>query len=102
MGIKKQYFKTKKSCKVTFTLSKDESNGAREVHVVGEFNNWSTTATPMKRSRNGIFKATVDLPPGRHYQFRYLLDGRLWRNETEADGAAETPYQDACNSVIAI
>jgi len=48
MGIKKQYLKNKSQCKVTFRVRKDVGNGAREMHVVGEFNKWDKGATPMK------------------------------------------------------
>ena len=102
MSIKKQYFKKKGTCKVTFSLPKSQGNGALKVHVVGEFNNWSTTATPMKPSRKGGFTASVDLEPGRQYQFRYLFDDQHWGNEPDSDGFADTPYGDARNSVLVI
>jgi 1,4-alpha-glucan branching enzyme len=70
MGIRKQYLKSKGICKVTFTVPASESNGAQNVHVVGEFNHWSTSATPMKRSKKGIFTTSLELNPGREYQFR--------------------------------
>ena len=100
MSIKKQYFKTKKDCRVTFTVPESQGNGAQKVYVVGEFNGWSTTATPMKRSKKGDYKVSLDLQKGQEYQFRYLLDGLHWENEAEADKSANTPYADARNSVI--
>jgi len=102
MSIKKQYLKKKGICKVTFAVPESEGKEAQKVHVVGEFNNWSTTATPMKRSRKGVFTVSVDLRPGQEYQFRYLFDDRRWDNEKEADKSADTPFGDALNSVIKI
>jgi 1,4-alpha-glucan branching enzyme len=102
MSIKKQYFKKKGICKVTFAVPEPEANGVHKVHVVGEFNGWSTSATPMKRTRKGIFTASVDLKQGQEYQFRYLFDDQRWDNDTEADKSAETPYGDARNSVLVI
>lgn len=102
MSIKKQYFKNKGICKVTFGVPESEGNEVRKVHVVGEFNNWSTSATPMKRSRNGEFTVSMELRPGQEYQFRYLLDNNRWENDSEADKSADTPYGDARNSVIVI
>jgi 1,4-alpha-glucan branching enzyme len=102
MSIKKQYLKKKGICKVTFAVPESEGNGAQKVHVVGEFNNWSTTATPMKRSRNGVFTASMDLQTGQEYQFRYLIDDHRWDNDKEADKSSETPYGDAFNSVIQV
>jgi len=51
------------SCKVTFELPAEVQ--ATEPHVCGEFNEWSTTATPMKRRKDGTFAATVTLEAGR-------------------------------------
>ena len=102
MSIRKQYLKKKGICKVTFAIPESDGNGAQRVHVVGEFNGWSTSATPMKRSRMGVFTASVDLKQGQEYQFRYLFDDQRWDNEAEADKFAETPYGDARNSVLVI
>lgn len=102
MSIKKQYLKRKGICKVTFTVAQSEVNGAQKVHVVGEFNGWSPSATPMKRSKNGVFKVSMDLQQGREYQFRYLFDDQRWDNDPHADKSVDTPYDDASNSVIVI
>jgi 1,4-alpha-glucan branching enzyme len=102
MSIKKQYSKKKAVCKVTFVVPESEVTGAEKVHVVGSFNNWSTSATPMKRSKDGSFTASVDLEKGQEYQFRYLFDDHRWNNETEADKLADTPFGDTRNSVIVI
>jgi 1,4-alpha-glucan branching enzyme len=102
MSIKKQYSKNKAVCKITFTIQESETNGAQKVNVVGDFNNWSTSQTPMKRSLNGVFTASLNLRKGQEYQFRYLYDDHRWENEIEADKVADTPYGDARNSVIII
>ena len=102
MSIKKQYSKKKPVCKVIFSVPESELTEVEKVHVVGEFNDWSTSATHMKRSKNGVFSVSVDLKKGQEYQFRYLLDDHLWANDTEADKSASTPYGDANNSVIVI
>ncbi len=64
MSIRKQFLKTKPMCKVTFKIPHTVGNGAENAHVVGEFNDWSTSATPMKRLKNGAFRATVGLEKG--------------------------------------
>jgi 1,4-alpha-glucan branching enzyme len=102
MSIKKQYLKTKGICKVTFTVPESETDGIRNVHVVGEFNHWSKSATPMKRSKKGIFTTSLELKPGQEYQFRYLLNDNHWVNDAEADKSADTPFGDARNSVIVL
>ena len=100
MAIHKQSLKNKPVCKVTFKIPEEMANAATQAHVVGEFNNWSTSATPMKRSKNGAFSATVDLEKGRSYQFRYLIDQSQWENDPDADDYLPTPFGDSHNSVI--
>jgi 1,4-alpha-glucan branching enzyme len=100
MSISKQFLKSKPVCKVTFKIPETVGNGAEDAHVVGEFNDWSTSATPMKRSKNGAFSATVGLEKGRSYQFRYLLGRTHWENEPDADDFLPTPFVGSLNSVI--
>jgi len=102
MTIKKQYLKRKPVCKVTFVIPEGSSNETQRAHVVGEFNNWSTSANPMKRLKNGSFTATIDLKRGRSYQFRYLLGHSRWENDPDADNQSPTPYGDSHNSVIIV
>ena len=102
MTINKRYFKTKPCCTVTFRLQKRDIGPAEKASVVGEFNEWQTSATPMTRLKDGSFKATVDLEPGRQYQFRYLLDDERWVNDAEAEAFVPTEYYDAENSVVRV
>ncbi len=91
--IKKQFLKTKPVCKATLTLPVEAAPQAETVEVVGDFNNWNTEeAIKMKKQKNGIFKATVELESGKEYQFRYLIDGEKWENDWEADGYVPTPF----------
>ncbi len=41
--------------------------------VVGDFNDWDDSATLMKRQKDGSWSASVLLPPGKRYEFRYRL-----------------------------
>lgn len=44
-----------------------ENTAARRVSVVGDFNNWNPSATPMSRSTDsGLWSAIVPMVPGRH------------------------------------
>ena len=63
MAIKKQYFKTKNECKVTFSLPSEAAKSAKKVAVVGDFNNW--TASPMKKFKTGEYKTSVSLEKGK-------------------------------------
>jgi 1,4-alpha-glucan branching enzyme len=102
MSIKKQYLKTKPVCKVTFRITEEIGNSAGTAHVVGEFNNWDFFSTPMKKLKKGAFTTTLNLEKGREYQFRYLLDKKIWGNESDADKSVPTPYGDSENSIIVI
>ncbi len=74
-----------KHVRVTFELP--ASLWAGQVYVVGDFNRWSDHATPLQQARDGAWRATVDLPTGRCYEFRYLIDGQ-WRMDAQTDQCA--------------
>lgn len=102
MSIKKQHLKTKPVCKVTFRIPEDTGQPVNQAHVVGEFNNWDPSATPMKKLKSGAFTVTMDLDTGKEYQFRYLLDGESWHNDEAADKYAPSTYHDSENSVVVV
>jgi 1,4-alpha-glucan branching enzyme len=102
MSIKKQYLKFSHMCKVTFRLPKEAAPEAQSVTIAGDFNNWSTTDTPLKKLKNGTFTVTIDLEQNREYQFRYLIDQKKWENDWNADKYIPTPYGDDENSVVVV
>lgn len=58
---------------------------ADRVYLVGDFNGWDVTATPMHQDRDGYWRAYLDLPANRRYQFRYWINGQ-WYTDHAADG----------------
>jgi hypothetical protein len=68
---------------VTFVL--DPQVDATRAAVCGEWDDWATEAHPMEPAAEGGFRLTVELPAGRTYRFRYLLDGERWENDWAAD-----------------
>lgn len=74
---------TSDGCEVTFELPA-EVDGAG-AYLCGEFNEWSTTATPLEPRKDGSHGVTVTLDPGRRYRFRYLLGDGQWENDWNAD-----------------
>lgn len=48
---------------------------AKSVCLGGTFNDWSETSTPLKKSRNGSWSATLSLLPGR-YEYKFIVDGK--------------------------
>jgi 1,4-alpha-glucan branching enzyme len=101
MSLKKQYVEKKPVCKVTFKLEKELVNSANHVSLAGDFNDWDIESIPMKKLKSGEFSATLDLEKGKEYQFRYLIDGKEWINEAEADKLVRNQFQGE-NSVIVV
>jgi 1,4-alpha-glucan branching enzyme len=75
---------------VTFTMP--SSTWAGEIHLVGDFNDWSPASHPFHCDRDGNWRITIELDCGRSYQFRYLLDRHDWINDGQADDYAPNPY----------
>jgi len=81
--MKKTYTKTGSSCKVTFEL--ENAGDAKQVALLGDFNEWNSSEHLMKRRKDGSFSITVSLKPGSEYKYRFLADGENWFNDPGAD-----------------
>lgn len=63
------------------------AKGAKAVSLVGDFNDWNLSATPLERAdSNGVWWVTVPLVPGR-YRYAYVVDGSIWRPDPQAPAA---------------
>jgi glycosidase len=60
----------------------------QHVNVAGDFNGWSSTATPMLPVADG-FQATVPLADGVHF-YKFVIDGN-WQNDPTDEAALEVP-----------
>ena len=66
---------------------------AQTVMLVGEFNEWSTDATPMQRvGDTEEFVAELTLEPGRSYRYKLFIDGERWENDPNADDYVANEY----------
>ena len=75
--------------KVQFVL---DARRARSVAVVGDFNAWDGSATPLERdSTTGVWSALVDVRPGRHL-YAFLVDGTVWTLDPNAPRAKDSDY----------
>jgi 1,4-alpha-glucan branching enzyme len=88
--LKKSYNKSGNSCRVTFKLPSEVE--AETAVLCGEFNSWNPTTHPMKKLKDGSFSTGVSLKSGKSYRFRYLLDGKRWENDWEADHYAPNEH----------
>lgn len=73
---------------VTFGLT---AKGVSHVAVVGDFNDWNPSATPLRRAADGTWHASVPLPPGRH-AYAFVLDGTTWIADPEAPLAEASDF----------
>lgn len=75
--------------------------GAHAVALVGDFNGWDTTATPLRRTGPaGAWVVTVPLPPGR-YRYAFLIDGTRWLADPGAPRAPDDDFGTP-NSVLTV
>ena len=71
---------------------------ADHISVTGDFNNWEQGLLPMRQGRDGVWRACMELPVGKTYEFRYVVDGR-WQTDHQADGTSDNGF-GSHNSVI--
>jgi 1,4-alpha-glucan branching enzyme len=69
---------------------------AREVYLVGDFNNWNPRADRMTKTKVG-FRRTIQLTPG-EYQYKFLVDGH-WHHDPAADRQVPNEF-GTMNSVV--
>jgi 1,4-alpha-glucan branching enzyme len=73
---------------------------ADRVTLVGDFNEWSLTATCLTHGdESQPWEVTLELPRHRAFQFRYLVNGYHWENDWQADRYAPNPFGGE-NSVV--
>jgi 1,4-alpha-glucan branching enzyme len=83
------------------TFSTPALDGAETVHLVGEFNNWDPIATPMEKRADGSWKVDRKLENRLSYEYRYLVNGLEWHNDSVADAYVANPYGTE-NSVVVL
>jgi hypothetical protein len=72
---------------------------ARNVSIVGSFNNWNTSSTGMVRVRGGRWLRVLFLAPGR-YEYLFVVDGRCVADPRAAESV---PNVYGCvNSVLCV
>lgn len=72
---------------------------ARQVSLVGNFNNWDTKAGPMHKGPDGVWHLGVALKPGR-YEYRFFAD-EIWCNDPAAqEKAANSMGTENCVRIV--
>jgi 1,4-alpha-glucan branching enzyme len=74
--------------------------GAAKVSLVGDFNGWDDTKTPMARTpKDGLWAVTLPLTAGRH-QYAFVVNGKTWRPDPDAPVAPDDGYGHASSVMI--
>ncbi len=81
---------------IEFTVMAPE---AREVFLVGDFNDWKAEGFQMRKFKDGTCRKKVQLKPGR-YEYLFIVDGD-WRTDPQNEARSANPF-DRENSVIQI
>jgi len=102
MSIIKNYQPTKGTCKVTFSFSQNAAEGVKTIQVLGDFNNWDVKMAPKMKKIKDEFTTSIELNTGKSYEFKYLLDGKRWENDFNADSYVVTPFAGISNSVLTL
>ena len=93
--IKKAKKARKKAVKSTRTVTSKPVFSYRaplalSVMLAGEFTHWQKEPIPMKRGKDGVWKASVALEPGVHH-YRFIVDGH-WQDDPECELQVPNPY----------
>ena len=83
--------------RVTFTMPKLE--GVKQLFLVGDFNNWSVSETPLTRAADESWSVALTLDGGRPYQYRYFADNQVWHNDWAADAYVTNSFGTE-NSIV--
>ena len=78
---------TKNSKKQTFRF---RAPGASTVLLVGDFTHWQDQPIPMQKEQDGLWLASVDLPPGKH-GYRFIVDSE-WMDDPECTIRVPNPF----------
>lgn len=74
---------------VKFTVA---APAAHQVFLVGDFNDWDLSKTPMAQAdHGGVWSVVVPLPAGRHL-YSFVVDGKRWISDPNAPFAPDDGF----------
>ncbi len=74
----------------TFVKFSFVAPAAKKVFLVGDFNDWDVSKTPMAES-GGVWSVVVPMTAGRH-QYSYVVDGKSWSSDPNAPSAPDDGF----------
>lgn len=63
---------------------------AMSVQLAGDFTHWQKQAVSMQKGADGVWRANVELEPGKHH-YRFIVDGQ-WRDDPECTLQVPNPF----------
>ena len=102
--MEKHILKNSNQCSVLFSLPSEVVGAAKEVLLLGDFNDWDfEKPIILRHKKDGSFEGKVKLEIGKDYHFRYFIDHQRWENDRQADRYEASPaYPDINNSVVCL
>lgn len=89
--------------KIRFTLPAEALGTATEAFLLGDFNEWNLDkGISLSVQPDGSLAASVDLEPGKTYEYRFLLNNGTWINDWAAEQYAHNAAFGIENSVISV
>lgn len=85
--------------KVKVTFSMPALEGVTALSLVGSFNDWNDTATPLVRGADGGWSVALTLDAGWAYQYRFRDQDGGWHNDWAADSYVPNEFGSE-NSVV--
>lgn len=74
--------------------------GAEQVSLVGDFNGWDPTATPLVRHpASGRWTVAVPLTPGRH-RYAYMVNDSVWTLDPTAPRAVDPDFGSPSSVIV--
>ena len=85
---------------VRFAVAPAATGPARRVSLVGDFNGWDPSATPMRQGPDGRWTASIPLGLG-SYAYAFVVDDTLWIADPNAPRAPRSEF-GAAGSVLVV
>ncbi|WP_022940582.1 1,4-alpha-glucan-branching protein [Psychromonas hadalis] len=104
MTIKKQPLKSKPEIKITFEVEKKDAQGAVNINLLSEHNQWQAIA--FKQLKSGKFKLAINLPTKSASSFQYIFQATNTDNQqimllpTDADGYVDNGMNDGGKNAL--
>ena len=81
-----QKISKRKGSKVHVTFAMPAIDGCSCLYLVGRFSEWNESVYRMQRTDKGTWSVTLELEPGREFQYRFRTNDGTWLNDPT------TPY----------